>query len=67
MSIVDLLPEIERRLTTVRDHVMYIDSGELNSTAIAILKTDVAHLVAVLNIIVGYLAEHETHIGDAND
>lgn len=54
-SIIDLMPEIERRLTSVRDHVLYIDTGALNSTEIAVLKGDVHQLVIVLYILARYL------------
>lgn len=54
-SIIDLMPEIERALTSVRDHAMYSDTGALNSTEIAILKGDLNKIVTVLNLISGYL------------
>lgn len=50
-----LYPEIERRLSLVKDHVLHHDTGALNSTEIAILKGDVMQLVIVINILVGYL------------
>ena len=54
-SIIDLMPEIELALTSVRDHAMYSDTGALNSTEIAILKGDLNKIVTVLNLISGYL------------
>ncbi len=54
-SIAALLPEIERRLTTVKDHALYHDTGALNATEIATIKGDLMQLVIVLNILTRYL------------
>lgn len=50
-----LYPEIERRLTVVKGHVLHHDTGALNATEIAVLKGDVMQLVIVINLLVGYL------------